>query len=430
MREEIGKSNSLVPLTLLRVMDQFYGIEHQNEQETLRPFGVEKKSSSKRKKPLRILYVTFLRYPNVGGLASYIASVKTGFDRIGHRADVISPLQMPPSFFQEDIPRAADDIRAFLFGRYGAANEKIVKNLSYLHVFQRFLNEKDLEQYDLFHAQDLFAVFLMGYLNQRYRRPLFFTPHGHFTKSRIKFHKIQKGSLEEAYFSEIERQGIRASDKIITISDSFHAPLMDYGAKETQLTTVYTGIQFQTAPQQKSAEKLVITCVSRLTERKGHDVLLDALAQIRQHLSGVEIWIIGDGNMRKILEEKKQKLGLSSVVFFGKRHDVPALLAESSIFVLPTLNDNFPVAIIEAMFSGKAIITSDCGGIPEMIRHEKTGLICQPGNSRELADALVLLITNKSLRERLGKEAHSYATQYLRQDIMVSGINSVYHSFL
>lgn len=48
-----------------------------------------------------------------------------------------------------------------------------MKNLSYLHVFQRFLKEKDLEQYDLFHAQDLFAVFLLGYLNQAYRRPLF-----------------------------------------------------------------------------------------------------------------------------------------------------------------------------------------------------------------------------------------------------------------
>ncbi|MFP3822024.1 glycosyltransferase, partial [Bacillus sp. SIMBA_008] len=85
--------------------------------------------------------------------------------------------------------------RAFLVGRYGAANEKFVKNLSYLHVFQRFLKEKDLEQYDLFHTQDLFAAFLLGYLNQTCRRPLFFTPHGHFTKSRMKFHKIQKGSI-------------------------------------------------------------------------------------------------------------------------------------------------------------------------------------------------------------------------------------------
>lgn len=424
MREE------MVPLALLRVMDQFYGIEHQSEQEMLRSFCSEGKSSPKRKKPLRILYATFLRYPNVGGLASYITSVKTGFERIGHHADVISPVQMPPSFFQDDIPRAADEVRAFLLGRYGAANEKLVKNLSYLYVFQRFLKEKDLEQYDLFHAQDLFAVFLLGYLNRTYRRPLFFTPHGHFTKSRMKFHKIQKGSIEEAYFTEIEKQGIRASDKIITISDSFHAPLLEYGAKETQLTTVYTGIHVQDASKPKRTEKLVIACVSRLTERKGHGVLLDALAQIRQHLSGAEMWIIGDGKMRGFLEEKRRKLGLSNVFFLGKRRDVPDLLAESSIFVLPTLNDNFPIAVIEAMFSGKAIITSDCGGIPEMIRHEKTGLICQPGNSRELAAALVSLITDQSLRERLGKEAKSYASQHLRQDIMVSKIDSLYQSFL
>ena len=147
---------------------------------------------------------------------------------------------------------------------------------------------------------------------------LFFTPHGHFTKSRMKFHKIQKGSIEEAYFSEIERQGIRASDKIITISDSFHEPLLEYGAKEAQLTTVHTGIDIQDAPESKCAEKLVIACVSRLTERKGHDVLLDALARIRHHLSGVDIWIIGDGNMRGFLEEKKRKL--SNV--FSSENDV------------------------------------------------------------------------------------------------------------
>ncbi|WP_049627718.1 glycosyltransferase family 4 protein [Bacillus sp. JFL15] len=428
MREEIGRPCSLVPPALLRVMDQFYGIGHQDEQE-LHSFCAERKSSPKRKRPLRILYATFLKYPNVGGLASYITSVKTGFERAGHQADVISPLQMPPSFFQEDIPRAADEVRVFLLGRYGAANEKLVKNLSYLHVFQRFLMEKDLEQYDLFHAQDLFAVFLLGHLNQTYRRPLFFTPHGHFTKSRMKFHKIQKGSIEEAYFSEIERQGIRASDKIITISDSFHAPLLEYGAKETQLTTVYTGIDIRDAPEPKRAEKLVIACVSRLTERKGHDVLLNALAQIRRHLSGVEIWIIGDGKMRGFLEEKRRKLGLSNVFFFGKRRDVPALLAESSIFVLPTLNDNFPIAIIEAMFAGQAIVATDCGGIPEMIRHEKTGLICQPGSIRELADALLRLITDQALREQFGKAAKTYAGQHLRQENMVSQIDSIYQTF-
>ncbi len=66
----------------------------------------------------------------------------------------------------------------------------------------------------------------------------------------------------------------------------------------------------------------MIACVSRLTERKGHDVLLDALARIRHHLSGVDIWIIGDGNMRGFLEEKRRKLGLTNVFFLGKRHDV------------------------------------------------------------------------------------------------------------
>lgn len=72
MKEEIGKPNGLVPPALLRVMDQFYGIKHQGEPEMLYSFCAEGKSSPKRKKPLRILYATFLRYPNVGDRKSVV----------------------------------------------------------------------------------------------------------------------------------------------------------------------------------------------------------------------------------------------------------------------------------------------------------------------------------------------------------------------
>ena len=151
-------------------MDQFYGIEHQSEPEMLYSFCAEGKA------PQTKSHCVFCTQPfSVTRMSEDWRVISRQLRRV-LSASVIRRMSSRRSkcrqLFQEDIPRAADEIRAFLVGRYGAANEKFVKNLSYLHVFQRFLKEKDLEQYDLFHAQDLFAVFLLGYLNQTYRRPL------------------------------------------------------------------------------------------------------------------------------------------------------------------------------------------------------------------------------------------------------------------
>ncbi|MEY8349530.1 glycosyltransferase family 4 protein [Bacillus cereus] len=420
--------------SLLKVMDEYYKIDSKKNHlmEPFQTFGIKKNRIPSKIKKLKILYVTFLRYPNTGGLSNYITSLKTGFEKYGHDVDVISPTQMTAVHLEQDIPRAAEHARDFLLQRYGTVNEKIIKNTSYMNVYKSFLRGRSLEQYDVFHAQDLFSVFLLGQLNLEYKKPLFFTPHGHFTKSRLKFDKIKKGSIEEVYFSEIEKQGIKASDQIITISNSFHSPLKEYGAKIEQLVTVHTGIHFHQAsiPKQEYNDNLVISCVSRLSPRKGHDILLKALSQIQQDLSNVEIWIVGDGVMRERLEDQVLQLGLDNIRFFGRRTDIPEILSSSAIYVLPTINDNFPISIIEAMFSRQAIVTTNCGGIPEMIQNGKTGIICEPGNVQQLSDALKLLLANKSLRERLGRNAQEYSRQHLTQGGMISKIERIYHSFI
>ncbi|MEI4828672.1 glycosyltransferase family 4 protein [Bacillus sp. FJAT-53711] len=420
--------------SLLKIMDEFYQIDSKMNHviKPFQTFGIKKDNIPSKTRKLKILYVTFLKYPNTGGLSNYITSLKTGFEKYGHDVDVISPTQMTSVHLEQDIPQAAEHARDFMLQRYGTVNEKIIKNTSFLNVFKSFLRERSLEQYDVFHAQDLFAVFLLGQLNLEYKKPLFFTPHGHFTKSRLKFDKIKKGSIEEVYFSEIEKQGIRASDQIITISNSFHSPLEEYGAKTEQLITVHTGIHFHppSISKEKCNDNVVISCVSRLSPRKGHDIFLKALSRIRQDLSNVEVWIVGDGVMRERLENQVLQLGLDNIKFFGRRTDIPEILSSSEIYVLPTINDNFPISVIEAMLSRQAIITTNCGGIPEMIQNGKTGIICDPGNVQQLSDALKLLLTNKGLRETLGREAQTYSRQHLTQDVMVSKIEKIYQSFM
>ncbi len=380
-------------------------------------------------KPLTILYVTFLRYPNTGGLSHYITSLKNGMEAAGHHVDVLAPGDMSSVQLEEWIPEASAAARAFMMERYGSTNEKIIKNLSFLHVFSAFLKTQNLEKYDVIHAQDLFALFLLGDLNQTYQQPLFFTPHGFFTKSRLTFNKIQKGSLEEAYFTCIEKNGIAASTKIIMIADSFRPNLMDLGAAEEKLVTVHTGIDFKPLPL-RPREKLTMTCVSRLAPRKGHGYLLEALASLREYRNHVDVWIVGDGVMKEILMKQAEEWELDNVTFWGRRDDIPSILSQSDIYVLPTINDNFPLSIIEAMHSKQAVISTTCGGIPEMVHPEKTGILCEPGNVEELARALRRFITSKEERRRFAEAAESYARKHLTSDVMTKKIEAVYQNHL
>ncbi|MFZ0371498.1 MAG: glycosyltransferase family 4 protein [Halobacillus sp.] len=414
--------------SLLAVMDQYYDKERDDKKPlTLQPFGQKRQDEGS--KPLKILYVTFFQYPHTGGLSHYITSIKNGFQKISHSVDVLAPNHMSSEQLKEWIPEADSEARKFMNGRYGLINEKIVKNLSYLHVFELFLKEKNLQQYDIIHAQDLFALFILGHLNQTYQKPLFFTPHGFFTKSRLKFNKIQKGSIEEAYFTEIEKVGIGASTEIVMISDSFRPNLIDFGAREERMVTVHTGIDFNPLPH-RNHENIILTCVSRLSPRKGHGFLLEALSKIREHLTNVEVWIVGDGVMKEKLMEQAKELNLNNVIFFGKRHDIPLILSMSDIYVLATINDNFPLSIMEAMFSRQAVISTTCGGIPEMVHHEETGVLCEPGNVEQLAHAIKRFISNKEERYRFAKAAESYARQHLTSQVMTRKFEQIYQTYL
>ncbi|SFK03117.1 Glycosyltransferase involved in cell wall bisynthesis [Halobacillus dabanensis] len=414
--------------SLLAIMDQYYDVERDDKEPLhLQPFG--QKNKGEQSKPMKILYVTFFQYPNTGGLSHYIHSIKKGFEKAGHIVDVLAPNHMPSEQLEEWIPEADSEARKFMKERYGAVNEKIVKNLSYLHVFEWFLKDKNLEQYDILHAQDLFALFILGHLNQTYQKPLLFTPHGFFTKSRLKFNKMKKGSMEEAYFTELEKVGMEASTEIVIISDSFRPDLIDFGAADEKMTTVHTGIDFTPLPHENHGN-IVLTCVSRLSPRKGHRFLLEALAKLREHLTNVEVWIVGDGVMKEKLMEQAKELELNNVTFFGKRHDIPYILSMSDIYVLATVNDNFPLSVLEAMFSGQAVISTTCGGIPEMIRHEETGILCEPGNVDQLAHAIKRFLTNKEERVRFAKAAESYARQHFTSEVMTRKIEQIYQKYL
>jgi glycosyltransferase involved in cell wall biosynthesis len=150
--------------------------------------------------------------------------------------------------------------------------------------------------------------------------------------------------------------------------------------------------------------------VGRLVTFKGLDHLLDALALLRQHGRTLpQVVLAGDGPHGAALQQRARRLGIDDrVQFVGSQpnHTLPAWHAASDMLVLPsTDHETFGIAACEAMGCGRPVIAARTGGLPEVVRHEATGLLVEPANAAALADALERLADDAALRARYGAAA-------------------------
>ncbi|ENQ3078234.1 glycosyltransferase family 4 protein [Bacillus cereus] len=418
---------------IIQTLDKYYGVKSyslQKKKSTAEERYTESKGSKKKK--LSILIATFWDYPHTGGLSNYITALSEGLRRQGHHVDIISPNHFSSSQVERLREGIVPELKNFLKERYGSYNSTIIKNQRNMYIYERTIRENiKFKKYDVFHVQDLFTANILGRINEYYGKKLIFTPHGMFTFNRVKFGMFKKDSVEEFYHMALERKAIEFADHLIILSDSFRRPLMKLGANQENMTTVLTGIdypdKYQTKNTSSTRNKIVITCVARLGPRKGHNVLLDAISQMEsKYKDKIKLLIVGDGEMREKLEEQVHSLNLSMVEFLGQRDDVPDILSKTDIFVLPTLNDSLPISIIEAMHSGLCVISTPSGGIPELVKDSKTGILVDAGDANKLARALQSVIANQQEREELGKNARKFAQKYLTRETMVANIENIY----
>lgn len=156
----------------------------------------------------------------------------------------------------------------------------------------------------------------------------------------------------------------------------------------------------------KSTKRNQIVTLGRLSPEKGHSILIRAFGKISH--KDWSLHIIGDGPERQSLENETSLLGLTDrVIFYGHLKDFNQILAESDIFVLPSLYEGFPNALIEAMSVPLPCISSDCiAGPSDIIENGKNGLLVEPGNVEFLTSAISNLIEHPELRDKLAREAY------------------------
>jgi len=233
--------------------------------------------------------------------------------------------------------------------------------------------------------------------------------HGLYNKKR--FHRVILNRLLSHF-----------TDHFIAVSDAMANQLLNwYSYQKNKVSTIHNGVdtlRFAPATSKARAKSLlglaqnhlVIGMICRLDPDKGHRFFFEAIKILHKKYN-VQWLVVGHagGNhshYEKEIKSYAEKLGLINVIqFLGYRRDTPELLAAFDIFALPTLREGFPVAILEAMSSGCAVVASDFPANLELISDGKNGFITPMEDSLALENKIELLISNKNLRKKFGRAA-------------------------
>ena len=176
----------------------------------------------------------------------------------------------------------------------------------------------------------------------------------------------------------------------------------------------------------ETEEKLIVS-VGRFAPEKGHRYLIEALNLLKHQNVAWRCTFLGEGKLEPELRALVAEYGLSEQVAFpGFCEDVFSVLLTADVFVLPSLHESSPNALIEAMGIGMPCIASDVGGIGDLIESEKNGIAIPPQNPASLATALHRILINANFSSELGGNARATIQQKFNSTVSMQKLENIY----
>lgn len=201
----------------------------------------------------------------------------------------------------------------------------------------------------------------------------------------------------------------------IAISDSVRNSILGY-QKLNNVPVIYNGVdldKYKNSNEVKEKEIFNLICVARFRPAKDHALLIDAFNIVCKSKTNVNLILVGEGPLRRDIEEKVKSLGIEDKVkFMGVRSDISNLLSKSDIFVLTSKFEGFGLVLIEAMACGLPIVSTNVGGIPEIVKNKVNGILIESRVCDEFAEGILKLLDNKKLRESMGEHSLNIVSKF------------------
>jgi len=234
------------------------------------------------------------------------------------------------------------------------------------------------------------------------------------------------------------RKYVRKVDAVIAISEGVKRVLVGSGLEPDRVSVVPSGIDFSVYQSGLPRDYLhkeyrfdagdyLVGIVAQLEDHKGHRYLIDAAKILKDKTRKVKIVIVGEGSLRMELTHQVQDLNVKDVVYFmGFREDIPRILSSLDLFVLSSHLEGLGSSIMDAMACRLPVVATRTGGIPELVKNDKTGLLVPPRNPKALAEAILALYHDKRRAARLAKAGYDFVHRNFSAEAMADKTLAVY----
>lgn len=342
-------------------------------------------------------------YP--GGVAHHICSLERHLTDMGHEVKVIAPASKDITTFGDRFIPIGKPLPIPTSGSIARipVSPRLRPNV------KEILNE---EKFDIIHLHEPLMPALCATVLRLSPTVNIGTFHAYDGSPGYNFGKPVSTVLLKKLFARLD--GRIAVSKPAAEFVSKHFP----GTYEIIPNGVDTGhFSPQVAPIDNFCDgKLNILFVGRLEKRKGVDYLLKAYQRVKREVPRSRLIIVGPGTrLRGKYEKQVEQSGLKDVVFIGytSRSELPRYYKTADVFCSPAIGwESFGIVLLEAMAVGKPVVASNIAGYASLVTHGSEGLLVPPRNEESLAQALIALLTDESMRQQMGANGIATAVRY------------------
>ncbi len=263
---------------------------------------------------------------------------------------------------------------------------------------------------------------------------LYYTALSSFFYKKAKYvyteHNIFNRRQKYKILYPLERFIYQQYDKIIACAEIVKERLASYlPSLKEKIITIQNGFSLNTKQIKESEEKSDLLFIGRLEEQKGVDILLKALKILKEEKITPKTFIIGYGSQEEMLKDYCKKANLTNVKFLSKREDALSFLKASKIFVLPSRWEGLPITILESASLKKPIITTEVGGIKEVLKEDEA-IFVEKDNPISLSKAIKDLLFNEELQRELGEKAFLKVSNHFSMKTFSKKLTNLYEELI
>lgn len=357
-------------------------------------------------------------YPTYGG--SGIVATELGLElaKRGHEVHFISyanPIRLGdrPGIFYHEVE--VSNYPLFHYPPYCLA------------LASRMAEVSERYQLDLLHVHyaiphSVSAMLARGMMAPKRRLPFVTTLHGT---------DITLVGMDRSYLP-ITKYSIEESDAVTAISENLRQHTIEAFGIQQRIETIhnFVDVELYRPKAERGCHSPRMIHLSNFRPVKRVLDCVRVLAQVRQSVDA-ELWMVGDGPERGAAERLAQELGLTGAIsFLGKRSDVPELLRQADVLLMPSEMESFGLAALEGMASGVVPLGTRVGGVPELIRDGLDGFLCEVGDVAAMAAHATRLMSDLTLCRQYGEAARQSAAERFSTELLIPRYEAIYRQVL